>query len=105
MPKKKADDGLMFSFEHDGKPYSIPSALTKYDEVPGRLIRDAYMDGDEGEMRLGFTLLEMLDADPAAIEALYDMPAPEMLATFKAWMRFRPSEEDAELGESSASSD
>jgi len=95
----------MFTFEHDGEVYSIPSALTKYDQVPGKLIRDAYMDGDDGEMRLGFTLLEMVDADPAAIEALYELPAPEMLATFKDWMRFKPSEEDADLGESSASSD
>lgn len=95
----------MFTFEHDGETFEIPSALTKYGEVSGRLIRDAYMDGDSGEMRLGFTLLEMVDADPAAIEALYDKPAPEMLDVFRAWMRFRPTEEDADLGESSASSD
>ncbi len=95
----------MFTFEHDGETYSIPSALTKYDQVPGRLVRDAYMDGDEGEMRLGFTLLEMVDADPGALDAFYAMPAPKMLSTFREWMRFRPSEEDADLGESSASSD
>jgi hypothetical protein len=95
----------MFTFEHDGETYEIPSALTKYGEVPGRLVRDAYMDGDDGEMRLGFTLLEMVDADPAALEALYAKPAPEMLDVFRDWMSFRPSEEDATLGESSASSD
>jgi hypothetical protein len=95
----------MFTFEHDGETFEIPSALTKYGEVPGRLIRDAYMDGDDGEMRLGFTLLEMVDADPNAIDALYAKPAPEMLDVFRDWMRFRPSEEDATLGESSASSD
>ena len=103
MPKKQPEP--MFTFEHDGKTHSLPSALTKYGEVPGRLIRDAYMDGDDGEMRLGFTLLEMLDADPAAIDALYDKPAPEMLDIFRDWMRFRPKAEDADLGESSASSD
>lgn len=104
MPKKKNNDEQMFSFEHDGQTFELPSAVTKYDQVPGRLIRDAYMDGDDGEMRLGFTLLEMLDADEAAIEALYAKPAPEMLEIFRDWMRFRPSEEDASLGESSASS-
>lgn len=105
MPKPKATPEQMFTFEHDGKTYALPSALTKYDEVPGRLVRDAYMDGDAGEMRLSFTLLEMLDADPAAIDALYDKPAPEMLAIFRDWMQFRPAPEDATLGESSASSD
>lgn len=94
-----------FTFEHDGQTFSIPSALTKYDQVPGKFVRDAYMDGDEGEMRLGFTLLEMVDAEPGALDALYAKPAPEMLEVFRAWMRFRPSEEDATLGESSASSD
>lgn len=103
MAKKKPDE-QMFTFEHDDKTYELPSAVTKYDQVPGRLIRDAYMDGDDGEMRLGFTLLEMLDADEAAIEALYDKPAPEMLAIFRDWLTFRPSGEDVSLGESSASS-
>jgi hypothetical protein len=55
-------------------------------------------------MRLGFTLLEMVDAEPGAVEALYSMPADRMLATFRDWMRFRPTLEDATLGESSASS-
>lgn len=94
----------MFEFEHDGKTYRIPSGQTKARDVPGKLIRDAYMDGDEGEMRLGFTLLEMVDAEPGAVDALYAMPAPEMLDVFRDWMRFRPSVEDATLGESSASS-
>lgn len=95
----------VFTFEHDGKTFEIPSALTKYDQVPGRLVRDAYMDGDEGEMRLGFTLLEMVVTDEDVLDAFYAMPAPKMLTTFREWMRFRPSEEDADLGESSASSD
>lgn len=94
-----------FSFDHDGKTFELPSALTKYAEVPGRLIRDAYMEGDDGEMRLGFTLLEMLDADTGAVDALYEKPAPEMLAIFRDWMNFRPTQEDVSLGESSASSD
>lgn len=94
----------MFTFEHEGKSYEIPSALTKYDEVPGELVRDAYMDGEPGEMRLGFTLLEMIDAEPGTLEALYSKPAPEMLEIFRDWMRFRPATKDATLGESSASS-
>ena len=103
MPKKKPEQ--MFTFEHDGKTFGIPSALTKYDEISGELIRDAYMDGDSGEMRLGFTLLELVDAEPGALDALYSKPAPEMLDIFRDWMRFRPATEDANLGESSASSD
>lgn len=98
-------DQKMFTFEHDGKTYGIPSGSTKIDEVSGQIIRDAYMDGDAGEMRLGFTLLDLVEAEPGAIEALYAKPAPEMLTIFRDWMRFRPSEEDATPGESSASSD
>lgn len=89
-----------FTFEHDDKTYELPSALTKYDQVPGELVRDAYMDGDSGEMRLGFTLLEMLDLESGTLEALYAKPAPEMLDIFRDWMRFRPEREDADLGES-----
>lgn len=106
-------DQQTFTFEHETtvkgkkvtKTYGLPSAMTKYDQVPGRLIRDAYMDGDDGEMRLGFTLLELLDVDEGVLDALYSKPAPEMLDIFRDWMRFKPSEEDADLGESSASSD
>lgn len=104
MPTKKKPE-QMFTFQHDGQTYELPSPLTKYDEIPGRLIRDAYMDGDEGDMRLGFTLLEMVDAKPEALDALYAKPAPEMLDIFRDWMRFRPTPEDANLGESGASSD
>lgn len=93
-------DKQTFTFEHEGQTHTLPAAQTKYDQVPGRLIRDAYMDGDDGEMRLGFTLLEMVDAEPGAVDALYAKPAPEMLAIFRDWMRFRPSEEDATVGES-----
>lgn len=102
MPKKKPS---MFTFEHDGKTYSIPSGATKISEIPGQLVRDAYMNGDEGEMILGFTLLEKVDVEPGTVEALYAKPSDEMLATFRAWMRFKPESEDADLGESSASSD
>lgn len=94
-----------FTFEHGGTTYWLASGETKALEVPGRFIRDAYMDGDEGEMRLGFKLLEMVDAESGALDALYDMPSPDMLNIIRDWMRFRPSVEDASLGESSASSD
>lgn len=100
--KPKQEPGA-YTFRHDGKTYRLPSGETAVSKIPGRFLRDAYMDGDEGEMRLGFAMLEHVDATPGAIDALYSMPAPEMLDHVRAWMTFKPSEEDASLGESSSS--
>lgn len=110
MPKQPQDhkpkqQPNVYTFRHNGTTYRLPSGETAVDKIPGKFLRDAYMDGDEGQMRLGFAMLENIDADPAALEALYSMPAPQMLEHLQGWMSFKPSEEDASLGESSGSSD
>ena len=94
----------VYTFEHDGTTYRLPPGETAVSKIPGRFLRDAAMDGEEGQMRLGFAMLEHVDADPGAVDALYAMPAPEMLVRIQEWMTFKPSEEDASLGESSGSS-
>jgi hypothetical protein len=105
---KAADAAYSFTVADDnGKPrtYRLPPGETAVSKIPGKFLRDAYMDGDEGQMRLGFAMLEAVDADQGALDALYAMPAPEMLEHVQAWMSFKPSEEDASLGESSSSSE
>lgn len=92
-----------YTFEHDGQTYALPPGETAVEKISGRFLRDAYMDGDEGQMRLGFAMLEHVDADEGALDALYSMPAPRMLEVIQEWMTFKPSEEDASLGESSSS--
>lgn len=111
MPKqpqdhKPAQDATTYTFHHKGKTFSIPVGAAAYEkavkQLPGRFLRDAYMDGEDGEMRMGFALIELV-ADKDAQDALYDMPAPEMMDHVKAWFSRKPSEEDASLGESSSS--
>lgn len=97
----------VYTFRHDGKTYRVPAGPEAFgkarDALPGRFIRDAYME-DDGEMRMGFALFEQV-ADQDALDALYAMPGPEMFDHLRAWMAFKPTEEDASLGESSGSSD
>ena len=93
-----------YTFEVDGKTYALPSAETGAETLPGRFLRDAAMEGQEGQIRLGFALLEATGADPAAIDALYDLPGPKMMEHIEAWMEFKPNRGDASVGESSGSS-
>lgn len=89
----------VYTFTHQGKEYSLPAGETVVERVPGRAVRDAYLDGQEGQMRLGFTMLELVDADPGALDALYDMPASDMLEHVAAWMSMTPVEGEPSLGE------
>jgi hypothetical protein len=106
MPKQteKPAEPAGFTFEHDGKTYTLPSGEDVAAQVPGRFLRDALMEGDAGELRLQFAMLDRLDASEA-VEALYDMPTPDMLEVIRAWMSHKNDEVDASLGESSSSSD
>lgn len=80
MPKtpqdrKPKDAAYSFTVTDDGKArtYHLPAAETAVPKLSGRFLRDAYMDGEEGEMRLGFAMLEAVDADEGALDALYEI--------------------------------
>lgn len=110
MPSKPADRKLKqdpdaYTFRHGGKVFRLPAGETATEKVAGRFLRDAAMDGEEGQLRLGFAMLEVIDATPGALDALYSMPASQMMEHIGAWMNFKPSEDDPSLGESSPSSD
>ena len=105
MPKQPQDrrpkaNGA-YTFRHAGKTFTLPSAEDV--DLPGRFTRDAIMDGEEGQARLGFALLEKV-ATTEAQDALYDMPTSVMLERIREWLEFKGSPEDASLGESSSSS-
>ena len=111
-PKATAPRQYAFTTKVEGEggrtktvTHHLPPAENAVQHLSGRALRDATLAGEEGELRLGFQMLEACGAKPEAIEALYDLPAPEMLEHIGAWMNFKPSEEDASLGESSSSSD
>lgn len=107
MTKKKPPADQVFTFEHEGKSYWLAPGGTKVRDLPGRLYRDALMaedDDNEARNRLRFALLEIIDAQDGALDALYAKPLPEMMETIRKWELFKVSEKDADLGESSASS-
>src|SRR5690348_10508827 len=86
------------------KTFTLPSAAEGAAKVPGRYLRDASMNGEEGQMALGFATLEATGAAPEAINALYSLPVVEMMEHLEAWMRHKAKPEDASVGESSGSS-
>ena len=99
IPKKSSG----FTFDHDGETFTLPAPTEALAKIPGRALRDAFMDGTQGEMKLAFHAVEAVGADPAAIDALYAKPAPEMTEVILAW--FRGAEvEGASLPQSSSSS-
>lgn len=94
-----------FTFTHNGKTYRIASSESVATKIPGRYMRDVVMGVDNAEIRLGFAMLEHVEADEGAVDALYEMSAEEMMKTLKDWMNHKASEEEVGLGESSGSSD
>lgn len=77
---KKATDPEFFTFEQGDTEYSLPPASTVADCITGGQTRQAVLDGDIGQLRLAFLLLDALgeDADEAR-EVLYAMPSPKMM--------------------------
>jgi hypothetical protein len=90
---KAAEAPEEFTFEHDGETYTLPPVQSVAPLVGGRVMRDAVMGGEEGQLRLSFFMLEMLELDPEVktLDALYEKPATEMLEIVQSWMKFKPS--------------
>jgi hypothetical protein len=83
-PKASTD----FTFEGgDGKYYPLPAPSSAAARIPGRLLRDAIMAGDDdmAQARLSFAALEASQPEAASLDALYDLPVPEMLAVVNRW--------------------
>jgi len=89
--KPKAVVPDTFTFEHAEETYTLPPVESVAALVPGRTMRDAVMDGEEGQLRLAFFMLEKLEDSAGAIDALYSKPAPEMLELVQGWMTFKPA--------------
>jgi hypothetical protein len=88
---KAAEQPTAFTFEHEGETFTLPPVESVAATVPGRTMRDAVMDGEEGQLRLAFFMLEKLEDSAEAIDALYSKPASEMLELVQAWMTFKPA--------------
>lgn len=99
---KAVEQPTTFTFEHADETYALPPVESVAGLVNGRVMRDAVMDGEEGQLRLAFFMLEKLDlsnldaaednADEPrlkTLDALYSKPAPEMLEIVQGWMKFK----------------
>lgn len=95
---KAVEQPKTFTFDHDGATFTLPPVESVAAEVPGRVMRDAVMNGEEGQLRLSFLMLEKLEGASEALDALYSKTAKEMLPIVEAWMRFKPAG-GASLGE------
>ena len=98
--KPKEDEPRNYTFAWDGSTYTLPPPDSAVDLIPGQVLRDAYMEGEEGQMRLGFAMLEHVDAEPGTVEPLYAMPAPQMFTHLQSWMELRAGKTEATVGES-----
>lgn len=90
-PKQPADHKAKpkpYTFnDADGKPHALPFASKGAEKLTGRDTRDALMNGDVGQLKLGFVMLEACGAKPEAIDALYDLPNARCLEILGEWMQ------------------
>ena len=83
QPKKNAPYKFIGA---DKKSHTLPLASKGAEKVSGRVMRDALMDGDAGELKLGFAMLEACGASEAAVNAVYDLPSAECMEILGEWM-------------------
>jgi hypothetical protein len=75
-----------FTFDHEGTTYTLAPPSDGLAQLSGRDFRDALLDGEEGQMRMAFRCLELVeDIDGPALAALYAKPTPEMLPIVNKW--------------------
>lgn len=76
-----------YTFDHEGQTYVIPAPSQALAQVDGRTFRDALMDGEAGELKLGFKCLELVCTDDATLNALYSKPVSETVAIVGEWFQ------------------
>jgi hypothetical protein len=92
-PEPSIETGTDFVFTIGDATYHLPPVQTAIATLPGKYLRDAYMDGANGDVRLGFAMLENADVDEAIVAAIYDVPGPRMLSIISDWMQYTPANE------------
>jgi hypothetical protein len=89
-PKQPTDHKkpAKFTFDADGKTYTLPLATKGIDKLSGRDLREAALGGEAGQVAYLFKLLEAAEPSKAALEALYDMPQSKVMDVLQAWGEF-----------------
>jgi hypothetical protein len=66
-----------YTFEGaDSQLYTLPAPAGALDNIPGRAVRDAAMQGGDAELRLGFLCLEASGVDDDALEGRSSTTGP-----------------------------
>ncbi len=100
-PKKPQDHKpAAHTFRVGRKTYTLPSPVEAVKNMSGRDMREVLMGGQQGELTVGFRLLEASDPGEDLLNALYDLPAPECLAILGEWMRSARDEDGTTLPQS-----
>lgn len=86
-----------------GRVHSLPSVTAAKENLTGRDMRDALLGGEMGQIGYLIRALEKASPDPAALDALYDLPQADMLSVLSNWADYGDGD-GATLGESSSSS-
>lgn len=84
---RKPKEAAPGTFSVGSKTYTLPSAVDAVKNMSGRDMREIFMGGQQGELTVGFRLLEASDPDPELLDALYDLPASECLKILGDWMK------------------
>lgn len=83
-----------FTFEHDGKTYTLPDASAYAIAVPGWVSADAILEPDNeiAQLRLGLAMLNAIDGHDDAKAALRAMTSGEMFGILGDWMTYGDGE-------------
>lgn len=89
---RNAATGAVFSFEHDGETYQLPSAAlyTQNNEFTGGDFMDAVLDGDvAAELKMGLSVLKAArdDIHPDAYAAIRAKSVPDFMAVMGEWLQ------------------
>jgi hypothetical protein len=85
---RKPKAPVAFHFEVGGKDYTLPFVNKDIvNQVPGRIVEGAMLDGEEGQAAMAFALLRAVPDHEEEKEALRDLPFPEMIGKLLAWLK------------------
>lgn len=83
----KAAAGQKFTFKHQGKTYSLPSAQAAMERVEAGTFIDAIMSDDQmAQVRLGLTLLLKSGVSENVVAAIRSLPMARFTQLLNDWM-------------------
>jgi hypothetical protein len=108
MPAQPQDrrpaKGKAFTFTgKDGKKHTLPNADQAIEKLSGKVLRDAIVGGEIGQMAYMFHAVEASGATPEALDALYALPQEQTTDVLQQWSDHGDGL-GASLGESPGSS-